>query len=105
MTSSGVMVVLLIVFRLFAVNSAREFDGQPMVQLSKNSIIHVTVQYRLGIFGNLQSPQMGDGLNAGLKDAAWSLQWVQDNIHLFGGDPNRVTIGVSPGPVIHSRQD
>ncbi|ORX34953.1 Alpha/Beta hydrolase protein [Kockovaella imperatae] len=77
----------------WAFNSAREFDGQPMVALSNNSIIHITVQYRLGIFGFLQSSQMGDGLNAGLKDALGSLQWVQEYIHLFGGDPHRVTIG------------
>ena len=64
-----------------------------MVNLANNSIIAITVQYRLGLFGFLASPEMGDGLNAGLKDAVGSLQWVQDYIHLFGGDPNRVTIG------------
>ena len=64
-----------------------------MIDFSNNSIISVTVQYRLGIFGYLASPQMGDGLNAGLRDAAAALQWVQDYIHLFGGDPNQVTVG------------
>ena len=64
-----------------------------MVNLANNSIIAITIQYRLGIFGFLASPQMGDGQNAGLKDALWSLQWIQDYIHLFGGDPNQVTIG------------
>jgi carboxylesterase type B len=63
-------------------------------------IIFVSLNYRLGAFGWLSGPtfQQDGTANAGLYDQRLALQWVQDNIHLFGGDPNRVTvIGESAG--------
>lgn len=55
---------------------------------------------QLGAFGFLSSEDVKtDGaLNAGLLDQRFSLEWIQKNIHLFGGDKSRVTIhGVSAG--------
>lgn len=59
-------------------------------------IVFVSINYRLGMFGWLG----GDGLtpNLGLHDQRVSFDWVQKYIHLFGGDPDQVTVmGESAG--------
>ena len=81
-------------------NSAREFDPTPLIQHSSHAFIAVVIQARLGAFGFLQSEQMmsDNGLNAGITDVKASLEWVQQYIWKFGGDPGRVTIwGQSSG--------
>ena len=58
------------------------------------------MNYRLGAFGFLAGETItSDGVaNAGLLDQRFALEWVQHNIHLFGGDPSRVTVmGESAG--------
>src|SRR5690606_33728879 len=56
----------------------------------------VTINYRVGAEGFLY---LGDGIaNLGLLDQVAALEWVRDNIAVFGGDPGRVTIfGESAG--------
>jgi carboxylesterase type B len=58
------------------------------------------MNYRLGVWGFLQSPQiLAEGSsNAGLLDQRLALRWVQENIGFFGGDKDRVTVwGESAG--------
>ena len=65
-----------------------------------NGVIFVSLNYRLGAFGFLSGPtfQTDGTANAGLYDQRLALQWIQDRIHLFGGDPSRVTVfGESAG--------
>lgn len=51
------------------------------------------------MFGFPSSPELPDaGHNLGFLDQRMGLQWVQDNIHAFGGSPDKVTIfGESAG--------
>ncbi|XP_018548383.1 para-nitrobenzyl esterase [Lates calcarifer] len=67
-------------------------------------MVYVSFNYRLNAFGFLAleilregSPRNTSG-NYGFMDQIAALKWVQRNIHLFGGDPGRVTIlGQSSG--------
>jgi carboxylesterase type B len=64
-------------------------------------VVYVAINYRLGAFGWLAGPtfQAGNGTaNAGLYDQRLALEWIQEHIHRFGGDPNQVTVmGASAG--------
>ncbi|CAK9802975.1 Juvenile hormone esterase [Anthophora plagiata] len=68
--------------------------------LMEHDVVVVTFNYRIGILGfiSLNHPRaLG---NAGLKDQYLALQWVNQNIAAFGGDPKQVTIfGESAGAV------
>ncbi|XP_018575302.1 juvenile hormone esterase-like [Anoplophora glabripennis] len=68
--------------------------------LLTQDIVLVVPNYRLGVLGFLCSDDdtLGVPGNAGLKDQIMALQWVQENIRNFNGDPNNVTIfGESAG--------
>jgi len=65
-----------------------------------DGVIYVSMNYRLGAFGWLSGPtfQSNGTANLGLYDQRFALEWVQQYIHLFGGDPTRVTVlGESAG--------
>lgn len=67
----------------------------------KDSIICITINYRLGVFGFLYMddlPGYKASGNNGLLDCIMALQWIQKNIRSFGGDASRVTVmGESAG--------
>ncbi|XP_030828045.1 cholinesterase 1 [Strongylocentrotus purpuratus] len=77
----------------YVIGGGSELIYQPLPMVVLSDIIVVNVNYRLGAFGYLTT---GDDVargNYGMLDQVMALQWVQDNIEAFGGDPRRVTIG------------
>lgn len=56
--------------------------------------IFVSVNYRVSSLGFLSSDELrAEGnVNLGLYDQRLAMQWLQDNIAAFGGDPEKVTI-------------
>ncbi|TKY89758.1 hypothetical protein EX895_001543 [Sporisorium graminicola] len=72
-----------------------DYDGQNFA--SRNDIILVTLNYRLGALGFLATDSILNG-NQAIHDQLMALQWVRDHIAAFGGDPNHITIfGQSAG--------
>ena len=76
--------------------------------LARKEVVVVTINYRLGILGFMAHPELSaeneTSGNYGLLDQVAALDWVQENIEEFGGDPACVTIfGQSAGSldVIH----
>jgi para-nitrobenzyl esterase len=70
-----------------------QYDGSAF---ARDGVVCVTINYRLGADGFLF---LDDGVaNTGMLDQVAALQWVQDNIASFGGDPALVTVaGESAG--------
>lgn len=61
-------------------------------------IVVVTFNYRLGAIGFSDFSTLGIPNNRGIHDQIAALRWVQANIALFGGDPDKVTVaGESAG--------
>lgn len=80
----------------FGAGSGNEtrYDG---TRFAQNGIVMVTINYRLSTLGFFASQetynQYGTTGNWGILDQIKALEWVRDNIAVFGGDPDQVTIG------------
>lgn len=75
------------------------YDGTALCR--NQQIVVVTVDFRVGALGYLYLPGSAGHepvANLGLQDQRLALEWVQQNIASFGGDPGRVTVaGQSSG--------
>ncbi|CAG0921134.1 unnamed protein product [Notodromas monacha] len=66
--------------------------------LVSRNVIMVSLNYRLSSLGFLSTEDHSAPGNYGILDQIEALNWVQKNIHAFGGDPKQVTIfGISAG--------
>ncbi|KAJ7456523.1 Alpha/Beta hydrolase protein [Mycena latifolia] len=81
----------------FGTGSIPLYDGASIA--ANQDIIVVSFNYRTNVFGFPGSPDLPlAGNNLGFLDQELALQWVQQNIARFGGDPDQVTIvGQSAG--------
>ena len=73
--------------------AADVYDG---AAFARAGVLCVTINYRLGVEGFL--PIANAPTNLGLRDQIFALQWVQNSIAEFGGDPANITVfGESAG--------
>lgn len=80
----------------FSTGSGNE-QGYDGANLSRSGdVVVVTVNHRLNLFGHLDLSAYGEKYqysgNVGVMDIIAALEWVQDNIEAFGGNPDNVTV-------------
>jgi para-nitrobenzyl esterase len=77
----------------FIAGSPHLYDGAAWM---RDGVVLVTVGYRLGVEGFVHFA--GGDTNVALRDQLAALEWVQEEIAAFGGDPGRVCLaGQSAG--------
>jgi para-nitrobenzyl esterase len=70
------------------------YDGRSLSEFG--DVVVVSMNHRLNILGTLDlsayGPQYANSRYTGTADLVVALQWVQENVEAFGGDPNNVMI-------------
>ncbi|WP_448809202.1 carboxylesterase/lipase family protein [Agromyces bauzanensis] len=91
--ATGSPVMVWIQGGMFEISSTAAYDGS---RFARDGVVCVVINWRPGAEGFLY---LGDDIaNVGLLDQVAALEWVQENIAAFGGDPGNVTVfGESAG--------
>lgn len=70
------------------------YDGTNLSE--KGDVVVVSINHRLNLLGHLDLSAYDEkyrySANVGMTDIVAALQWIQDNIEQFGGDPDNVTV-------------
>lgn len=67
-------------------------DLDPQRVAIDGDVVFVTLNYRLGVFGNFGHAGLPGSGTFALEDQQAALRWVQRNVAAFGGDPGNVTV-------------
>jgi len=88
----------------YTAGESNDYPLDALVAQSNLSVITVTTNYRLNVFGFLASAEIqkhtsdGSAGNFGIQDQRLAMSWVRDHIGIFGGDGSDITIfGESAG--------
>ena len=82
----------------YSFGSSYELPSHDGAQMARHhDVVQVSVNHRLNILGFFDLSEIGgsayeDSVNVGMTDLVAALKWVRDNIHSFGGDPDRIMI-------------
>lgn len=70
------------------------YDGTNLSE--KGDVVVVSINHRLNLLGHLDLLAYDEkyrySANVGMTDIVAALEWIQDNIEQFGGDPDNVTV-------------
>lgn len=70
------------------------YDGENLSK--KGDVVVVSINHRLNSLGHLDLSAYDDkykySANVGMTDIVAALEWIQENIEQFGGDPDNVTV-------------
>merc|ERR1711920_482246 len=88
----------------YMIGDSNDYPSDGLVAVSNLSVVVVTINYRLNVFGFLGSKDLQSRAedrstgNYGIQDQRLAMKWVRDHIESFGGDGRDVTIfGESAG--------
>jgi para-nitrobenzyl esterase len=84
--------------------ASNQYPGEALVAASNGTVVVITINYRLNVFGFLGSKELktrspdGTTGNYGIEDQRLAMSWARQHIAAFGGDPEQITIfGESAG--------
>ncbi|KAK1927549.1 Carboxylesterase [Papiliotrema laurentii] len=92
----------------FVSGSSRPFDPRVILGTGGQTdrpVVFVALNYRLGALGFPSGDEIAanNAGNLGLRDVQKGLEWVQEHIWAFGGNPDQVTVfGESAGAILIS---